>query len=59
MEQTPSNVEVSSLPKLLEHGWSVSLSVASDDAQAAKDTFELYVTLLEEHNIPYTFTDKK
>jgi molybdopterin-biosynthesis enzyme MoeA-like protein len=58
MEQTPSNVEVSSLPKLLDNGWSVSFSVASDDAQASKDTFAQYITLLEDNNIPYTLTDE-
>ena len=58
MEQSPSNVEVSSLPKLLGKGWSVSLSVASDDKQAAKDTFAKYITLLEDSNIPYTLTDQ-
>jgi len=57
MEQTPSNVEVSSLPKLLDIGWSVSLSVASDDAQATKETFGQYIALLEKYNIPYTLTD--
>jgi len=58
MEKTPSNVEVSSLPKIQEHGWSVSFSVASDDKQAAKDTFARYITLLEDSNIPYTLTDE-
>jgi len=58
MEQSPSNVEVSSLPKLQDKGWSVSFSVASDDAQAAKDTFAKYITLLENNNIPYTLTDE-
>jgi len=58
MEQTPSNVEVSSLPKLLEKGWSVSLSVASDDMEVAKNTFAEYIILLEKNNIPYTLIDK-
>ena len=58
MEQTPNNVEVSSLPKLLDKGWSVSFSVASDDKQTAKDTFARYITLLEDSNIPYTLTDE-
>ena len=58
MEKTPNNVEVSSLPKLLDKGWSVSFSVASDDKQAAKDTFARYITLLEDSNIPYTLTDE-
>ena len=58
MEKTPNNVEVSSLPKLQENIWSVSLSVASDDAQAAKDTFSKYIILLEDNHVPYTLTDK-
>ena len=58
MEKTPSNVEVSSLPKLQKNVWSVSLSVASDDAQTAKDTFAKYIILLEDNNISYSLTDK-
>jgi len=58
MEQTPSNVEISSLPKLLDKGWSVSLSVASDDEALAQETFKLYTNLLNEKNITYTLTDE-
>ncbi|MCF6245262.1 MAG: molybdopterin-binding protein [Sulfurovum sp.] len=58
MEQTPNNVEVSSLPKLLNNGWSVSLSVVSDDTQSAKDTFEQYISLLNKNNISYSLIDK-
>jgi len=58
MEQTPKHVEVSSLPKLLDKGWSVSLSVASDDALAAKETFEQYLTLLQKNTISYHLADE-
>ena len=58
MEQTPDNVEISSLPKLQDKGWSVSLSVASDNAQTAKNTFTQYITLLKKYNIPYTLIDE-
>ena len=58
MEKTPHNVEVSSLPKLKTNGWSVSLSIASDDKDAAKDTFNEYIILLKRNNIAYTLTDE-
>jgi molybdopterin-biosynthesis enzyme MoeA-like protein len=58
MEQMPKGVEFSSLPKIIEDGWSVTISVASDDAQLCKDAFALYIEVLETNAIPYTLEDK-
>jgi len=58
MEQTPKDIEISSLPKRLENGWSTSLSVASDYEISAKETFAQYLKLLESKNIAYTLSDK-
>jgi len=58
MEKTPRGVEVSSLPKLQDGGWSVTLSVASDNADLAQETFAQYQSLLASKNIPYSLTDK-
>ena len=57
MEQAPKGVEISSLPKLYDNGWRVTLSVASKDEALAKTTFEKFVTLLESNNIPYMLND--
>jgi len=58
MEQMPKDVEFSSLPKLLDEGWSTSISIASDDEALAKEAFSLYIDLLEKENISYTLEDK-
>jgi len=58
MKQMPKGVEFSSLPKITENGWSVSISVASDDAKQCKDVFALYLKVLDTHNIPYSLEDK-
>ena len=58
MENMPKGVEFSSLPKLLDEGWSVSISVASDDEGLAKEAFSMYIDVLEKANIPYTLEDK-
>ncbi len=58
MENMPKGVEFSSLPKLLDEGWSVSISVASDDEGLAKEAFSMYVDVLEKENIPYSLEDK-
>ena len=58
MENMPKGVEFSSLPKLLDEGWSVSISVASDNKSLAKEAFSMYVDVLEKANIPYTLEDK-
>ena len=54
MEKAPKEVEISSLPKRYDSGWSVTLSVASKDKTAAKAYFEKFVTLLESNKIAYT-----
>ncbi len=58
MEAMPKGVEFSSLPKLLDEGWSVSISVASDNESLAKEAFSMYIDVLEKANIPYTLEDK-
>jgi len=58
MQKMPKGVEFSSLPKLLDEGWSVSISVASEDEALAKEAFSLYTDLLEKENIAYTLEDK-
>jgi len=54
MENAPREVEISSLPKLYDNGWHVTLSVASEDKTAAKSYFEKFITLLETKQIAYT-----
>jgi len=58
MEKMPKGVEYSSLPKLLNNAWQVSISVASDDEALAKKAFELYTHLLNEKRITYTLKDE-
>jgi len=58
MEQMPDGVEFSSLPKIIENGWSVSISVASDNEKLSNDAFAQYIEVLESNHIPYTVEDK-
>jgi molybdopterin-biosynthesis enzyme MoeA-like protein len=58
MEKMPKNVEFSSLPKLYNDGWRVSISVASDDEALAKEAFDMYIDLLEAKNIVYGLNDE-
>jgi len=58
MENMPKGVEFSSLPKLIDNKWSVSISVASDDNTLAKDAFSMYINVLKKANIPYTLEDR-
>lgn len=53
MEQMPQEVEFSSLPKRLEKGWEVSISVASLDKKLAQESFDLYLCSLKVQNIDY------
>ena len=57
MEKMPEDVEFSSLPKLYSDGWRVTISVASDDETLAKESFDKYISLLEEKNIVYALND--
>jgi len=58
MEQMPDNVEFSSLPpKLMSDGWQTTISVASQEEQAAKDAFDLFLSNLDKQNIPYSLND--
>ena len=58
MEKMPKSVEFSSLPKLLDEGWSVSISVASEDKILAKKAFYMYIELLKKKNIVYVLQDE-
>jgi molybdopterin-biosynthesis enzyme MoeA-like protein len=58
MEKMPKNVEFSSLPKLYDDGWRVSISVASDNETLAKETFQMYIELLESKGIKYGLNDE-
>ena len=58
MEQMPKGVEFSSLPKLLDEGWSTSISVASDNEALTQKAFAMYIKVLEDAKIPYTLEDK-
>ena len=58
MEQAPNGVEISSLPKLYDNGWRVTLSVASKDETLARATFEKFISLLESKQIPYMLNDE-
>jgi SpoVK/Ycf46/Vps4 family AAA+-type ATPase len=58
MEQMPKEVEFSSLPKLHDDGWRVSISVASDDEALALESFEMYEEVLKAKDIAYTLEDE-
>jgi len=58
MQKMPKGVEYSSLPKLLDDTWQVSISVACEDKLLAKEAFSLYTQLLDAKNIHYTLTDE-
>jgi len=57
MEKMPKEVEFSSLPKLYNDGWRVSISVASHNKQLAKDAFEMYIEVLQKREIIYSLQD--
>jgi hypothetical protein len=58
MEKMPKNVEFSSLPKLYNDGWRVSVSVASDNKTLAQEAFQMYINLLEAKAIKYGLNDE-
>lgn len=58
MEKMPKNVEFSSLPKLYDDGWRVSISVASEDEKLAFETFQLFIHELEKQEIVYGLNDE-
>ena len=58
MEQMPKGVEFSSLPKLYDDGWRVSISVASDDEKLAFEAFQLFIDALEKKKIIYGLNDE-
>ena len=58
MQQMPSSVEFSSLPKLHDDVWRVSISVASHDDDEARRAFQLYIDKLQAHDTPYSLVDE-
>jgi len=58
MEQMPKGVEFSSLPKLYDDGWRVSISVASDDKKLAEEAFQMYIDTLKKKKIYYSEQDE-
>jgi molybdopterin-biosynthesis enzyme MoeA-like protein len=58
MEQMPSSVEFSSLPKLMSNGWQTTISVASQDNDQAREAFGRYISTLEQREIPYSLNDE-
>jgi hypothetical protein len=46
------------LPKIYNDGWRVSISVASEDALLAKQSFQKYINVLERNNIVYALQDE-
>ncbi len=58
MEKMPRGVEFSSLPKLYNDGWRVSISVASEDGSLAEEAFQMYIDLLKEKKIPFGLNDE-
>ncbi len=58
MEQMPKEVEFSSLPKLYDDGWRVSISVASHDQELSEEAFQMYIDTLETKEIYYSLQDE-
>jgi molybdopterin-biosynthesis enzyme MoeA-like protein len=58
MRQMPKGVEFSSLPKLYQEGWKVTISVASYDRLLAKSAFEIYINTLKNRSIPFDLIDE-
>ena len=58
MEKMPKEVEFSSLPKLYNDGWRVSISVASHDKKLSEDTLQMYIDTLKEKEIYYSLQDE-
>ncbi len=58
MEKMPKEVEFSSLPKLYNDGWRVSISVASDDKELSQKAFDMYIDTLEAKDIYYSLQDE-
>lgn len=58
MQQMPKNIEFSSLPKLYDDTWKVTISVASHDDNEAQDAFQIYRDKLDSSDIPYSLQDE-
>ncbi len=59
MESLPKDVELSSLPKIYSDGPRVSISVASRDEEAARNSFGRFIDELEKKKIPYSINDER
>jgi molybdopterin-biosynthesis enzyme MoeA-like protein len=59
MKKMPNDIEFSSLPKLSNDGWKVTISIASDSKISAAEAFTMYIQILERNNIIYTLSDEK
>jgi len=57
MREVPDSVEVSSLPKLYDNGWTTTISVGAEDKNLIDHTFQKFIDLLEQHNISYKIGD--
>jgi len=58
MQQMPKEVEFSSLPKLYSDGWKVTISIESEDEKLARNSFALYIEILERKKIVYALVDE-
>lgn len=58
MGNMPEGVEFSSLPKLQSDGWRVTISIASENQQLTKISFDKYIHLLDEMGIVYVLQDE-
>jgi molybdopterin-biosynthesis enzyme MoeA-like protein len=57
MTNIPPHIEVSSLPKLYDGGWSTTISVNSTEQNQTNEYFEKFVTLLKSLDIEYNIDE--
>ena len=58
MQQTPKEIELSSLPILTQEKKEVELSLASYDLQTLQKEFDKYISFLKKQNIPFEIYEK-
>ena len=58
MEKLPKNIELSSLPRLNDGNFKVSISLASYDKDSVDKAYSLFTKYLNSHNIDYIEGDK-
>jgi molybdopterin-biosynthesis enzyme MoeA-like protein len=54
MEKLPRNIELSSLPKIYDDGFRVTISIASEKQELAKEAFDMFVEALNKKGIKYS-----